>query len=77
VGDLRWEPILWGVEDARGADGIPRPRLYLVHPEDREALASLSQWYPGATLHVHTLEETAGRPYLVTILVPPGAVAVT
>jgi hypothetical protein len=75
VGDLRWEPILWGVEEARRTDGLPRPRLYLVHPDDGDALASLSRWYPGAAVHVHDLRETGGQPYLVTVLVPPGTVA--
>ena len=66
---------LWGVEEARLADGLPRPRLYLVHPDDGEALASLSQWYPGAAVHIHDLRETGGQPYLVTVLVPPETVA--
>ncbi len=75
VGDIRWQPNLWGVEEARLADGLPRPRLYLVHPDDGEALASLSQWYPGAAVHIHDLHETGGQPYLVTVLVPPETVA--
>jgi hypothetical protein len=47
----------------------------VVHPDDRQSLALLLRWYPTATLQAHALEDTGGRPFYVTLLVPPGAVA--
>jgi hypothetical protein len=75
AGDIRWNPLIPSVEAARLSDGQPRPRLYIVHPEDRASLARLAAWYPGAVEEAHALAETGGRPYFVTFLVPPGAVA--
>jgi hypothetical protein len=63
------------VQEARAADGVPRPRLYVVHPDDRASLEALARWYPTALRRVFTLDALGGRPYFVTVLVPPGAVA--
>jgi hypothetical protein len=75
AGDIRWNPLLSNADLAPRADGVPRPRLYVVHPDDRQALALLLRWYPAATLHVHVLPDGDGQPFYVTIFVPPGAVA--
>ena len=68
--------LLPNVDQAPRADGVPRPRLYVVHPDDRQALALLLRWYPAATLHAHVLPDRDGRPFYVTVFVPPGAVAI-
>ncbi|MGH2366567.1 MAG: glycosyltransferase family 39 protein [Chloroflexota bacterium] len=75
AGNIRWQPLLPNVEDARKQDGVPRERLYLVHPDDTASLDKLARWYPAAIRHVHTLEDTGGRPWFVTVQVPPGATA--
>jgi hypothetical protein len=74
TGDIRWNPLLPNVDGARRADGVPRPRLYVVHPDDRQSLALLQQWYPDATTWAHVVPDSDGRPFFVTVLVPPGAV---
>jgi hypothetical protein len=79
VGDVRWNPSLGGagVEAARLQDGLPRERLYIVHPDDRAAIDALTRWYPTADRQTHTLPAPAppGTPYFVTFLIPAGAVA--
>ena len=72
AGDVRWEPIISGYEAARQHDGVPRPRLYIVHPEDRAALDAFRQWYPRAIIQTHALADTDGAPWFVTVLVPAG-----
>ena len=76
AGDIRWDPMLSNADLAPRADGVPRPRLYVVHPDDRQALALLLRWYPTATLHAHVLPDGDGQPFYVTVFVPPGAVAI-
>lgn len=73
TGDIRWQPLIPSVDDARKADGLPRQRLYVVHPDDQAALDRLAHWYPTAVRHVHALADTGGQPYFVTVLLPPGA----
>jgi hypothetical protein len=76
AGDIRWNPLLPNVDLAPRADGVPRPRLYVVHPDDRQALALLLRWYPAATLEAHVVPDGDGRPFFVTVFVPPGSSAV-
>ncbi|HET7768105.1 MAG TPA: hypothetical protein VFN74_04965, partial [Chloroflexota bacterium] len=73
VGDIRWSPIVNGVDDARRHDGAAGPRLYVVHPSDQRALDTLARWYPAAIQQVHRLEDAGGNPWFVTVLVPAGA----
>jgi hypothetical protein len=75
VGDVRWRPLLEQVDNARAQDGVPRPRLYVVHPNDSSSLDKLRLWYPHAVEHVHVLAEEDGQPWFVTVLVPPGSTA--
>jgi hypothetical protein len=75
AGDIRWDPLVRKVEDARAQDGVPRPRLYIVKPDDRETLDTLARWYPTAIAEPHALPETDNQPWFVTVLVPPGATA--
>jgi hypothetical protein len=75
AGDIRWNPLLPAVEAARLADGVPRPRLYLLHPNDRPSLTLLLRWYPTAIMQVYAPADAGGQPYFVTLLVPAGTVA--
>jgi hypothetical protein len=70
AGDIRWQPLLPSVQGARQADGVPRQRLYILHPSDATSLMQLQRWYPGAIVQTHSLEGD-GSPWLVTVLVPP------
>jgi hypothetical protein len=75
AGDIRWDPLIPDVQAARTADGVPRPRLYIVKPDDQATLDQLARWYPTSIREVHALADADGLPYFVTVLVPPGAVA--
>jgi hypothetical protein len=71
TGDIKWDPLLRNVDDARKQDGLPRPRLYVVKPDDRENLDKLARWYPNAIRQDHALRETDNTPWYTTLLVPP------
>jgi hypothetical protein len=71
TGDIRWNPLIASVDDARKDDGVPRERLYIVHPDDRQALEKLARWYPDAIRQSFTVPEIGNRPWFVAVRVPP------
>jgi hypothetical protein len=75
LGEPKWQPLIPNIEEVRKRDGTPHPRLYIVHPNDRESLERLSRWYPTAIQHVYRLDSTGGNPWFVTVLIPPHATA--
>src|SRR5581483_10246992 len=75
TGDIRWQPLIASVDDARRDDGVPRERLYIVKPDDRASLAALTQWYPNAIQQVFTIPEAGNVPWFVAVRVPPNTTA--
>ncbi len=75
TGDIRWQPLIASVDDARRDDGVPRERLYIIKPDDRASLDALSRWYPNAIQQVFTIPEAGNVPWFVTVRVPPNTTA--
>ena len=75
TGDIKWRSISQGLDPVRLRDGIPRPRLVLVHPEDRVSLDTLRSWYPRATRREWLTEGATGTPWVVAVQIPANAIA--
>ena len=72
AGDIRWDPLVRSLADVRAQDGVDRPRLLIVKPDDHATLDTLGKWYPTAIEQEHALAETKNQPWFVTVLLPPG-----
>jgi hypothetical protein len=77
TGSSTWNPIMPNVNDAVKQDGVPRSRLFILHPDDRASRETLQRWYPAAVAQDHVLAEAGAKPYFVTVVIPPNSTAAT
>jgi hypothetical protein len=75
LGDIRWPIEIKSADEARAQDGVPRPRIYILHPDDKKSLDTLRTLYPGALVQEHVVPAAGNKPYFITVIVPAGATA--
>lgn len=70
AGDVTWNNAVLDLEDIAVHAQQPGPRLYLVHPEHRDALEALRAAYPDGELELYD-SARPGKDFLLFRVLPP------